>query len=441
MLHTKIFAILALVCINNRIVLSDYCYHDDENPYLYYSTLTAYENEHGLIKNVTVPNCEPVQIWMLARHGTRYPTKKEIKSMKNDLPDLQESIIKNHKKHGRGSLCSSDLRELESWELDPSVRKSNKKYLTKQGEEDLLSLARRFKNYFPELLRSRPDEILEDGYKFRSTDTQRTVLSMERFINGLFGNVTIGNTEVIPSSEDYLLTLYKNCKAWAEQSNNEDDEVDKFLNTSQFTQVVHNVSRRLGFKENLNSDDVLLMHNACAFESAWYIGKKSPWCTAFTADELKVIEYKMDLHYYYHASYGRNLSRAVGCPPLQNMFNHFVKLENGDSEEPRGIFYFAHSSGIQLLLTAMGIAEDATPLKANNFENMRNRTWNTSHLVPFAANLAAIFYKCDSGNKVRFYLNEKPLDYDGCEAGVCDWEYLKKKMEFAFSCDTDFCSK
>lgn len=386
-------------------------------------------------------DCQPAQIWMLTRHGTRYPTKKQIKGMRNRLPDLRESIVKNHKRRGRGSLCSSDLKELESWELDSGVRKSNKKYLTKQGEEDLLSLARRFKNYFPGLLISYPDEIFKDKYKFRSTDTQRTVLSMERFINGLFGNATIANTEVVPNSEDFLLKLYQNCKAWSDEEEDEEEEVDKFLDSPRFMQLVHNVSQRLGFKEDLTSDDIELLYDACAFETAWHIGKKSPWCAVFTADELKVIEYKEDLHYYYHASYGRNLSRAVGCPPLRDMFDHFAKLENGSTEEPRGIFYFAHSSGIQLLLTAMGIAEDAIPLKASNFEDMRNRAWNTSRLVPFAANLAAIFYKCDSANKVRFYLNERPLDYEGCQAGVCDWEYLKRKMGYAFGCNTDFCSK
>lgn len=145
-------------------------------------------------------------------------------------------------------------------------------------------------------------------------------------------------------------------------------------------------------------------------------------------------------------------------------------MENEDSsEEPQGIFYFTHSTALQLLLTTMGVAKDSIPLKASNFENMRNRKWNSSRLAPFAANLAAIFYRyvkdyfgfcshisatrinlflsrvktafrCNSSNKVRFYLNEKPLDYEGCELGVCDWEYLKEKMgPNAFDCNTDFC--
>lgn len=51
-------------------------------------------------------------------------------------------------------------------------------------------------------------------------------------------------------------------------------------------------------------------------------------------------------------------------------------------------------------------------------------------------------FRCDSSHKVRFYLNERPLDYEGCEMGVCDWEYLKEKIgPVAFNCNTDFCSE
>lgn len=42
----------------------------------------------------------------------------------------------------------------------------------------------------------------------------------------------------------------------------------------------------------------------------------------------------------------------------------------------------------------MGIAEDKTPLTAANFDTMKNsRKWRTSYLVPFGANIAAVFYR------------------------------------------------
>lgn len=450
MSRIKFFAILiALFRLTNiELILSEaaeYCYSDDEHPYLLAGTKTAYEVEHGIIKNTTVPNCKPMQVWMLIRHGTRNPGKEEIKNMKHNLPVLQQRIIKNHKQYGKGSLCQKDLEKLRAWKLDPNLDKHKHKYLTAQGKKDLLSLGARFKDYFPELLQPYPLDSSKQRYKFRSTDSERTIVSMDSFINGLFGNVTVNNKEVVPTSNDTLLQLYKICKSWLDQVSNTSgkNEVDKLLNGPLFGEMIDNVSRRLGFSGRLSFDDVLIMYTACSFENAWYIDKRSPWCAAFTKDEKILFEYQEDLSYYYYSSYGQTLSSVIGCPPLQDMFNHFTKLENGDSnEEPQGIFYFAHSTTLQLFLTTMEIAKDSAPLKASNYESMGNRKWRTSHLTPFAANLAAVFYKCDSSNKVRFYLNEKPLDYEGCEAGVCDWEYLKKKIGFkASNCNANICTK
>lgn len=39
-----------------------------------------------------------------------------------------------------------------------------------------------------------------------------------------------------------------------------------------------------------------------------------------------------------------------------------------------------------------------------------------------------------------FYLQEKPLLYEGCQVGLCDWEYLKNKFgSIANECSIDAC--
>ncbi|XP_053996568.1 multiple inositol polyphosphate phosphatase 1-like [Hylaeus anthracinus] len=456
MLDIRIFTILvAFVCVKGRSISSDvennYCYPTDVHPYLNAGTKTAYHHMHGLITNTSVPSCEPVQIWMLARHGTRYPGRKEIKSMKKKLSELQDDIIDNHKKHGRGGLCKESIKMLKKWKVNPDLSKDTQKYLTEQGEEDLKLMGARYKDYFPELLQSNSSK-----YKFRATNTQRTVASMNSFIEGLIGNESttdgvIGNTptidmEVLESDEDTLLKLYKFCKPWLDEvhSPSTNAEDNDFVNGPVMNETVHEISRRLGFKHDLPYDTVLIMYKACVFERAWFVDKLSPWCAAFTEKSLKVFEYEEDLYYYYHSSYGQNMSNKVGCTTLQDMFEHFTKLEEGDTKnEPQGIFYFSHSTSLQLLFTTMGIAKDTTPLKAGNYESMvDSRKWRTSYLVPFAANIAAVFYRCDSSNKVRFYLNEKPLDVEGCDGSVCDWKYLKEKLgDAAFSCNVDFCRR
>ncbi|XP_043251459.1 multiple inositol polyphosphate phosphatase 1-like [Colletes gigas] len=451
MLDIKTFTLLiVLVCFENQLVSSDaevdYCYSTAVYPYLNAGSKTAYHYMHGLVTNTSIPNCKPVQIWMLARHGTRYPGSNEINSIKKKLPKLQRRIIKNHEIYGNGSLCKSDIEHLKAWEVDSTLSKDRQKYLTKQGEEDLRSIAARYSNYFPILLQS--DSVYEERsrYKFRTTDTERTINSMKFFIDGLFGNMSNIDTDIVPTDEDTLLQLYKTCKPWLDSKRNSsmNFEVEAFVNGSVMNQTIHEVSQRLGFADDLPFDSVSTMYTACTFERAWFVDKLSPWCAAFTKESLKVFEYEEDLYYYYYSSYGRELSDKIGCTTLQDMFNHFLKLEKGDSnDEPYGVFYFTHSTSLQLLFRTMGFAEDTIPLKASNYEAMKNnRKWRTSHLVPFAANIAAVFYRCDSSNKVRFYLNEKPLYLEGCDSGVCDWEYLKETLgNTAFNCNIDFCKQ
>lgn len=50
---------------------------------------------------------------------------------------------------------------------------------------------------------------------------------------------------------------------------------------------------------------------------------------------------------------------------------------------------------IQLLITALGTAEDSVPLTSDNYHtpNIQRRLWRTSLIDPFAANLVAVLYK------------------------------------------------
>lgn len=72
-------------------------------------------------------------------------------------------------------------------------------------------------------------------------------------------------------------------------------------------------------------------------------------------------------------------------------------MENGNKNEPKGIFYFTHSAALQLLLSTLGYAKDSEPLVHDtNIDKAKTRKWYTANLTPFAANLAAIFYKYEN---------------------------------------------
>lgn len=63
------------------------------------------------------------------------------------------------------------------------------------------------------------------------------------------------------------------------------------------------------------------------------------------------------------------------------------------AQEPIGKFYFSHSQALLMMLARMGVASHGIPLRHDNFNEQKNRDWKTSELGPFAANLAAVFFK------------------------------------------------
>lgn len=104
--------------------------------------------------------------------------------------------------------------------------------------------------------------------------------------------------------------------------------------------------------------------------------------------------------------------------------------------------YFAHVTTVQLLFASLGIARQDIPLRADNYKEMTNRSWITSKISPFATNLAAVRYDCDSGPKVQFLLNQRPLA-DLCSQGLCDLSTLKAKYATiaAANCSSYFCAQ
>jgi len=66
------------------------------------------------------------------------------------------------------------------------------------------------------------------------------------------------------------------------------------------------------------------MYTLCAFETSWYRWKKdSPWCSVFTEDEYKLLEFSEDLEYYYVDGYGYNLTYEIACPAIRDLLLHF----------------------------------------------------------------------------------------------------------------------
>lgn len=178
----------------------------------------------------------------------------------------------------------------------------------------------------------------------------------------------------------------------------------------------------------------------CLYDQSWNLSLTSPWCAAFTPSQINDLEYPEDLRKYYESGYGLESNERLLCGLVNDMFTH---LEN--NEQPKAIVYFTHSSSLLLLLTTLKAFKDNVPLRAENYEKMSKRKWRLSQMTPFAANLAVIKYECPNDieqEKVKFILNEEPLEFEWCNNGLCDYSEFKARYRdfIQADCDEFFCS-
>lgn len=119
-------------------------------------------------------------------------------------------------------------------------------------------------------------------------------------------------------------------------------------------------------------------------------------------------------------------------------------LNSNDS--PKVIAYFGHIAIIHLHLTAMEAFKDTEAIQSDNFDRMANRKWKTSEICPFTANLAAVKYYCPNDNdatyKVKFFLNQKQLELDWCDDGLCKLQDVVEKYSLFNNavCSDIYCS-
>ncbi|XP_034942314.1 multiple inositol polyphosphate phosphatase 1-like isoform X3 [Chelonus insularis] len=394
------FVILLLVFFINKSWTRDvdYCYVSEDDPYLFMGSKTSYTFVGGNIRP-SLSNCQPLQIWGIIRHGAYYPGIEKMTKLQT-LMRLRDQIIQKHTERKDSRLCNEDLENLQSWSPDQNLKEDNANHINNQGIEDSKLLARRLQYSFPELLQPQFYDITSQNYMFRSTGSPRTQATLNSFVEGLFGDRNaLRNLEFL--NEPFIKSL-KNCSVWLNG-----DDVDpnlleervKFTTSFEFINLIQNVSHRLGFKYNLSSEAIYMMYDMCRFDKSWAVNKISPWCAVFNKEELKVLEYSEDIDYYYRAGYGRNVNDQLGCIPLQNMFQHFKKIERGETDgQPKGIFHFTNSMTFLSLLHALEIGKDNDKLLASNYKYMSKRQWRTSFLDPLNANFIAIFYK------IIFYL-------------------------------------
>jgi multiple inositol-polyphosphate phosphatase/2,3-bisphosphoglycerate 3-phosphatase len=96
-----------------------------------------------------------MQVWMVSRHGTRYPSQEMIENLKK-LHDFKTMITTE------SMLCPEDIATIRNWKFN--LTSSFHYMLHRQGIEELKSLALRLKRLLPQIFNSTFDK---NKYKVR----------------------------------------------------------------------------------------------------------------------------------------------------------------------------------------------------------------------------------------------------------------------------------
>ncbi|XP_047529679.1 multiple inositol polyphosphate phosphatase 1-like isoform X1 [Vanessa atalanta] len=447
--------LLGVLALATLACCQETCHSSDEDPYVLFGTKTAYTfANQGIPFNRAhdVPGCQPIAIWLLNRHGSHNPEADEIADLQK-LSDLKNNIIANYRKGNFRDtnirMCPSDVNLLERWEWNPRQNITFAGDLTSDGYISTQQLAQAWKQKFPGLL----TDNLHD-YVFKYVNDQRSSTTFRAFTEGLF-RAREDTYDITKENDEKLLRPEKFCSSWinnVEENNDTLTQLRTFESKQEYKEMISNISLRLGFNYDIQKEIMKQMYQMCRYNKAWDVSQISPWCAAFSKDDLKRLEYAEDLETYYKYGYGTPMNQQLGCTGIKDMMDFFkTHVERAAPQQPRARVQLADAAQLLLALAAAGARRDAAPLTGDNYHSAvaQARKWSASAMAPFSGNFAAVLYKCTPNSnlqindqyQVLFMENERPLNLEDCRVGLCNYTFVKNRFGLiADNCNLDFCN-
>ncbi|TMS04635.1 Multiple inositol polyphosphate phosphatase 1 [Larimichthys crocea] len=346
--------------------------YEEVNPYLIEDILSVN-------KSVLQPpsaQCQEIHLTAIIRHGTRYPTTKNIKEMQ------QIYNIVRHNASGEQRW----LREIQTqWTMWYTEDMDGR--LVQKGVNDHKHLAVRLSKLFPSLI---SEEKLRGGFiKFITSSKHRCVNSTLSFKAGLTKLWGITDQEFDHTVNDALMRFFDKCTKFVEEVENNSSalvEVDKFKQGPEMRRVQEKIADRLRVPYSLITDDMAeAAFYLCAYEFAINT-VNSPWCRLFDEVDGQVMEYANDLKHYWKRAYGYDINSKSSCILFHDLFSRLDKAAN----------------------------ETVIPLTSTNYASQTGRSFRTSYMLPYAANLVLVLYDCGGGDlRLQPLLNEKPVAFPG----------------------------
>lgn len=400
--------------------------------------------------------CSAIHLNLVARHGTRSPTKKRIKEL-DRLAIRLDTLLNNARESQKDSSLQNIPEWLSGWQSPWKGREKGGELISK-GEDELYHLGLRLRERFPELFY---EEYHPDIFSIRATQVPRASASAVAFGMGLFsGKGSLGPGQhrafsVLSESRasDICLRFYDTCKTYKEFRSSQEPAVEKLkepvLDEITSSLVAH-------YQLNFTRQDVASLWFLCKQEAS-LLDITNQACGLFSAYEVSLLEWTDDLELFLLKGYGKAINYRIGVPLLQEVVRSMeeaimAKEENhapGTFEKAR--LRFAHAETVVPFTCLLGLF-----LGESDFEKIQKeqplcpppkppqkRNWRGSIVAPFSGNNMLVLYQCPGNNssgtmlsgahKSKYFVqvlhNEIPIPMSGCKnTDFCPYEVFKEHV-------------
>ncbi|TIA19408.1 phosphoglycerate mutase-like protein [Aureobasidium pullulans] len=329
------------------------------------------------------PGSEIVQLNMLSRHGSRYPT----------TGSGAFKFGQKHKNMTGDVKYTGELSFLNDWNYQLGAE-----ILVPIGKQELFDSGTLHYYQYGHLYPNNGSKIIA-----RSTTQDRMTKSAEYFLAGFFGLEWPTNVTLLLAIEDSTgvwnnsLAGYYNCN----NSNNYRSAGGNNATIEWYEMYLADATARLqklapGF--GWTPKDSYDAQSLCAYETVAY--GYSQFCGLFTYEEWQGYEYSIDIQFAGNNAFQSPTGRAVGIGYVQEVLARLqhhtidspiaqinVTLDNNTATFPLDQslnFDFSHDTNIMSILTAFGFTQFAQFLPS---DRIVPHELVVSHLEPFAARL------------------------------------------------------
>ncbi|KAH0996791.1 hypothetical protein GBA52_020655 [Prunus armeniaca] len=401
------------------------------------STVSRYSVVKDIADGSFVPSkipdgCFPIHLNLVARHGTRSPTKKRIKELDNLAAHLEVLLREAEEQN-------LSLEKLPGW---LKGWKSPWKGKLK-GEDKLYDLGIRTRARFPNLFNS---DCRPDVYAIKATQVPRASASAVAFGMGLFsrkGSLGPGRHRAFAVTSEFrasdtMLRFHDCCQNYKAFCNlcmqafkkSQEPAVDK-LKEPVYDEITSAVRRR--YRLNFTRHDTTSLWFLCKQEAS-LLNIVDQACALFSPSEVCRILY-YDLEAFILKGYGKSINYRMGVPLLEDVVQSMeqgieaeeVKHAPGSYEKAR--LRFAHAETVVPFSCLLGLFLDIIwcyVLYISEFQKIQReqslqlppkpphkRNWRGNTVAPFGGNNMLVLYSCPANTSNKHFVqvlhNEHPI--------------------------------